>query len=272
MNNKWKASHGNKKPEQPNTVADELCFGKHAVRAFLEEKPERCLVLYVSEGSHKRDELLTEILTTCKKERIPFKFVPRPFLDKTCPGCNHQGVVVKVAPVELSGMEKLEEQASEIQGPLLYLLLDRVQDPHNMGATIRSAEVFGAAGVIFPKWRSAMPTGTVLKTSSGAAGRIPLFSTGSVTDALRRLKRSGIWVFGLDHKAAIRIDGARLPERLALVVGSEGKGLTAPVRKSCDGTVKIPMRGTTGSLNVATAAAIGMYEWLRAVDNQTPGR
>ncbi len=197
--------------------------------------------------------------------------MPRAFLDKECTSAGHQGIAARIAPVDLLRIEDLERGPRETHGPVLYLLLDRIKDPGNFGAAIRSAEIFGASGILFPKWRSALPTGTVLKTSSGAAGRLPLYGINSVSDAISRLKASRIWVFGLDHHAAVRLDGARLPERLALVAGSEEKGLTNPVRKACDETIKIPMRGTTGSLNVATAAAIGMYEWLRTVDNQTRG-
>lgn len=255
------------RPVSPDTEQEELCYGKHAVRALLEDSPGKCLTVYIAEGRHGED--VSRILTTCRKERIPFKSVPRAFLDRQCPGCRHQGVAARVAAVEFLKIEDLENQALATHGPLLYLLLDRVQDPGNMGAIIRTAEVFGAEGVLFPKWRSATPTGTVFKTSSGAAGRIPLFAVNSVTDAIRRLKNSRIWVFGLDHNASLRLDGVPLPDRVAFVVGSEAKGLSAPVRKACDEMVRIPMRGSTGSLNVATAAAIGMYEWLRAVDNTT---
>jgi 23S rRNA (guanosine2251-2'-O)-methyltransferase len=245
----------------------ELCYGKHAVRSLLEASPGKCLAVYIAENRRRED--ISEILAICRREKVPFKAVPKAFLDAECPGSRHQGVAARIAPVQMLGIEDLQRREQDAHDPVLYLLLDRIKDPGNLGAIIRSAEVFGASGILFPKWRSAMPSGTVLKTSSGAAGRLPLYGINSVNDAIRRLKDSRIWVFGLDHRAAVRLDGARLPERLALVAGSEEKGLTNPVRKACDETVKIPMRGTTGSLNVATAAAIGMYEWLCAVDNQT---
>jgi len=247
--------------------SSDLCYGKHAVRSLLEDSPGKCLAVYIVEG--RRGEDISRILATCRREKVPFKRVPKAFLDAECPDSLHQGVAARIAPVNLLRIEDLQRREEDTHGPVLYLLLDRIKDPGNLGAVIRSAEVFGASGILFPKWRSAMPSGTVLKTSSGAAGRLPLYGINSMNDAIRRLKASRIWVFGLDHHAEVRLDGVRLPERLALVAGSEGKGLTNPVRKACDEIVKIPMRGTTGSLNVATAAAIGMYEWLRAVDNQT---
>jgi 23S rRNA (guanosine2251-2'-O)-methyltransferase len=262
-----KAHQDNGNPGIKGKGEKELCYGKHAVTALLEESPRRCLAVYIAEG--RRSEDISGILTTCRREKIPFKSVPRAFLDKECAGRSHQGIAARVAPVQILQIEDLQRVARDDQGPALYVLLDRIKDPGNLGAIIRSAEVFGASGVLFPKWRSAMPTGTVLKTSAGAAERMSLYGINSVTDAIGRLKASRLWVFGLDQKAAVRLDGVRLPERLVLVAGSEGRGLTAPVRKACDETVKIPMRGTTASLNVATATAIGMYEWLRAVDKQT---
>ncbi len=262
----------NRYPEHETAPAkgnewDDLCYGKHAVRSLLEDSPGKCLAVYIAEGRRRED--ISGILATCRREKVPFKTVPKSFLDTECPGSRHQGVAARIAPVEMLRIEDLQRREQDTHDPVLYLLLDRIKDPGNLGAVIRSAEVFGASGVLFPKWRSAMPSGRVLKASSGAAARLPLYGINSVNDAIRRLKASRIWVFGLDQHAAVRLDGAMLPERLALVVGSEGKGLTNLVRKACDETVKIPMRGTTGSLNVGTAAAIGMYEWLCAVDKQT---
>ena len=132
-----------------------------------------------------------------------------------------------------------------------------------MGAIIRSAEVAGADGVIFPDRRSASINGTVLKVSAGAALRLPLISVVNLSRTIDRVKEMGYWSIGLHQEGEHSIWDNAMPSRLALVLGSEGKGLTRLVRERCDELRSIPMKGTTGSLNVSVAAAIGIFEWLR---------
>jgi len=148
-------------------------------------------------------------------------------------------------------------------GPLLVVVLDHVQDPHNLGAVARTAEACGAKGVLFPKRRGALPGGTVVKVSAGAALRLPMVGVNNVVQTVKELQESGFWTIGLDNRMGRSLWSEPMPERTALVVGAEGEGLSRLVSDTCDEIVRIPLTGETGSLNASVACAVGMFEWAR---------
>ena len=236
---------------------DNLCWGRNSVLSMLETIPEACRKVYMATGSQRsfRDDLLA----LAGPSAIEVVEAGGSYLDELTGGEKHQGVVAEVDMPRSLDLSELPDR----EGPSLILAMDHLKDPHNFGAMIRSAEVAGAEGVIFPGRRSVGITGTVLKTSAGAAFRLPLFEVVNLVRSLEDLKKKGYWVVGLDHEAEMDIWESPLPDRLVLVVGSEGEGLSRLTSERCDDLRRIPMTGKTGSLNASVASALGMFEWQR---------
>lgn len=242
----------------------DYCWGRHPVLSLLEEAPGQCLRLFIQKPA--RGEAVRKIRELAGIRKIPVQTVDSEHLERLCPGENHQGVVAQVSPVVLADISQLEDILPPAPEPALLIMLDHLKDPHNLGAIIRTAEVAGASGVLFPSRRGALPTGTVLKVSAGAALRIPLFAITNVERTLREITSDfSFWSVGLDHKAERTIWQNPLPERCILVVGEEAEGLSPLVRSRCDEVRRIPMKGKTGSLNASVAASVGMFEWFRHI-------
>lgn len=254
--------------EHPADTKDEekdLCFGRNSVRAALTSSPEHCTKVLLSESLTGREK--NELLAFCRDAGIQWQLVKPSLLDNLCPGVRHQGVAVRMSPVRIRDFDEFADDLSRVKGAAMLLLLDHIQDPQNLGAVSRSAEVFGASSLIIPKRRSALPTSVVMRTSAGAIARLPVVGVVNIARTLLALKKMDYWIAGLHHEASDMLGVRSMPERVVLVVGSEDKGLSRLTAKSCDFLLRIPMHGETGSLNAATAAAIGMYEWRRVVDN-----
>ena len=159
---------------------------------------------------------------------------------------------------------KTQNFEQDKNSPALLVILDHIEDPHNLGAIIRSAEAGGAAGVIFAKKRSAAPNDTVIKTSAGASLRLPLIQVSNIINTIERLKELNFWIVGLSEKSETSIWSKDLPERCVLVVGAEGSGISRLVIEHCDILAKIPIKNDgVGSLNASVAAALGIFEWSR---------
>ncbi|MBQ4431237.1 MAG: 23S rRNA (guanosine(2251)-2'-O)-methyltransferase RlmB, partial [Synergistaceae bacterium] len=161
---------------------------------------------------------------------------------------------------------ELEAFLKSLEGvsPALIVVLDHIEDPHNLGAVVRSAEAGGASCVIYAKRRAAVPNDTVIKTSAGASLRLPLIPVSNITRTIERLKESNFWAVGLDGKADSSLWDEALPERCALVIGTEGEGLSRLVSQTCDMMKRIPISaGGVSSLNASVAAALGVFEWTR---------
>lgn len=252
---------------QPDEQGEErdLCFGRNSVRSALTSSPELCAKVLISELLAGRDR--SEILLLCREAGIPWQMVKPAFLDNLFPGGRHQGVAVRMSAVRIHDFDEFSSVLSDKKGPVLLLLLDHIQDPQNLGAIARSAEVFGASALIIPKRRSALPTSIVMRTSAGAVARVAIVGVVNIARTIAALKEMEYWIVGLHHEAIDTLGAVDLPERTVLVIGSEDKGLSRLTAKSCDFLLRIPMRGETGSLNAATAAGVGMYEWRRVVDN-----
>ncbi len=240
--------------------ADDLCWGRNPVLTLLQNRPELCRKVFLLTGA--RDDFRDSVAQVCADRNIPIEASERADLDRLTGGAVHQGVAVRMLPIPPADLDSVTD-ALDPQAPALIVLMDHCQDPHNLGAVIRTAEIAGAACVVCQNDRSATVNGTVVKTSAGAAFRLPVAQVVNVNRELERLKEKGFWVVGLDHRTDETVWSSPLPERLVLVVGSEGDGIAPLVAKNCDKLVRIPMAGRTGNLNASVAAALGMFEWLR---------
>lgn len=205
---------------------------------------------------------LQEIIGLAKDKGIELRRVDDKQLSKYADGVVHQGVVALAAPVKFADLGEVLQNWSSDKAPLL-ILLDGIEDPHNMGAIIRTAECCGATAVLIPKRHTAPINATVAKTSAGALESIPLVQVGNVAQTIEELKKQGFWVFGAHMEGQQTLYQADLTSPLVLVIGNEGKGLSRLTKERCDFLVTIPMYGRINSLNASVAAAILMYEAVR---------
>ncbi|MDX1785997.1 23S rRNA (guanosine(2251)-2'-O)-methyltransferase RlmB [Roseovarius sp. ZX-A-9] len=230
-------------------------FGLHAVRDALANPAREKLRLVVTLNAQaKLEEAIAAAGMT------PEISDPRKFAAPIDPQSVHQGAALEVKPLNWGDLETL--CLGDGQRPPRVVLLDRVTDPHNVGAILRSAEVFGACAVIAPRHHSAPETGALAKTASGALERQPYLQVRNLSDAIRQLQGMGYLVLGLDGEAEVTIETALegLRDRpVALVLGAEGPGLRQKTRETCDKLVKIDFSGGFGSLNVSNAAAVALY-------------
>ncbi|HTM48036.1 MAG TPA: 23S rRNA (guanosine(2251)-2'-O)-methyltransferase RlmB [Bryobacteraceae bacterium] len=208
---------------------------------------------------------LQEIIDLARRGSIPLRFEPRPALDRLAGTAAHQGVVALGAA---HGYRSLDEVAGEAR---LLVFLDGVEDPHNLGAVIRTANAAGAGAVVIPERRAAGLTDVVAKAAAGALEHLPVVRTGNLNRALDEVKRAGFAVYGVDERGTDDYDQVAFAEPAALVLGGEGKGLHEMVRKRCDTLVRIPLAGQIPSLNVSVAAGIVLFEWKRRRQNSTRG-
>jgi len=205
---------------------------------------------------------LQEIIGLAKDKGIELRRVDDKQLSKYADGVVHQGVVALAAPVKFADLGEVLQNWSSDKAPLL-ILLDGIEDPHNMGAIIRTAECCGATSVLIPKRHTAPINATVAKTSAGALESIPLVQVGNVAQTIEELKKQGFWVLGAHMEGQQTLYQADLTSPLVLVIGNEGKGLSRLTKERCDFLVTIPMYGRINSLNASVAAAILMYEAVR---------
>jgi 23S rRNA (guanosine2251-2'-O)-methyltransferase len=200
---------------------------------------------------------LQEIIDLARRASIPVRFELRGALDRLAGSQAHQGVVALGAAAKYAALEDISPAAR------LVVVLDGVEDPHNLGAIVRTAHAAGAGAVIVPERRAAGLTDVVAKAAAGALAYLPLVRVTNVNRALEKLKERGCWIYGLDERARDDYDRVEYQEPAALVLGGEGKGLHEQVRKHCDVLVRIPMAGAIASLNVSVAAGVALFEWRR---------
>ena len=203
------------------------------------------------------------IVAKAKDKHIPIKEVDRKKLDYMCGNSAHQGIIAVAAVKDYSSVEDIFALAQSRNEQPFIIVLDEIEDPHNLGAIIRSAECAGAHGVIIPKRRSAGLTAIVDKASAGAAEHMLIARVSNIPAALNELKSRGVWIYGTAADGSSPLWETDLSGSLALVIGSEGDGMGRLVRESCDFIISLPMKGEVGSLNASNAAAIVMYEVLR---------
>jgi 23S rRNA (guanosine2251-2'-O)-methyltransferase len=202
---------------------------------------------------------VAELRKVARGRGVPVDDVPRIELDRALGTTSHQGVAAQLPELEHAPLEAARDRARQRGERLLLVLLDHVQDPRNYGAIIRSAEAFGAHGVVTEARRSAPLSGVVAKTAAGAASLLPLVQVTNLPTTIRELKEDGVWVYGADAEGGARPDQVDWDRDAALVVGSEGRGLRRLVRELCDDLVRIPTVGRTPSLNASVAAGVLLY-------------
>jgi 23S rRNA (guanosine2251-2'-O)-methyltransferase len=251
-----------------------VIYGRNAVTEAIKSGGgvEKLLLQKNVEGEGKR------IFALAKKARIPVQAVPKFVLDKETGGAAHQGVAAVVTDYVYSDLEDILGEARARGERPFVVVLDGIEDPHNLGAIIRSAEGAGVHGVVIPRQRAASVNGTVMKTSAGAAAYMKVAKVGGVKAALDELKEKGLWIYGLDMAGA-SYRGQDFDGGVCLVIGAEGSGLSRIVREACDFLVSVPMRGRMGSLNASAAAAVVLFEIagrggdsrLRGNDNSDDG-
>jgi 23S rRNA (guanosine2251-2'-O)-methyltransferase len=200
---------------------------------------------------------LQEIIELARRAAIPVRFEPRDALERLAGSSSHQGVVALGAASKYADLDDLAAQKG------LLVVLDGVEDPHNLGAIIRTAHAAGAAAVVVPERRAAGLTEVVAKSAAGALEYLPVARAGNINRALESLKQRGYWIYGLDERGDQDYDRVSYSAPTALVFGGEGKGLHDLVRRHCDALVRIPMAGKIPSLNVSVAAGIVLFDWKR---------
>lgn len=216
--------------------------------------------IFIAEGSQRGQ--MQQLIKQANEKKIIVQFVPKKKLDQLYEG-NHQGVVAQVAAYAYYELDDLFALAEKKQEAPFFLLLDEIEDPHNLGSIIRTADAAGVHGVIIPKRRAVGLTTTVAKASTGAIEHVPVVRVTNMARTIDELKDRGVWIAGTDAKGSSdfrTLDGT-MP--LGLVIGSEGKGIGRLIREKCDFLIHLPMVGHVTSLNASVAAAILMYEVLR---------
>ncbi len=233
--------------------------GFHAVTSRLRQKPDTVRAIYVD--AERNDARAKDLRELARRVNVRVLMVDAKRLEGMAGGIPHQGVVAEAEPVDMPKF--IEDVLEAIDEPPLLLILDGVQDPHNLGACLRVADGAGAHAVIAPKDRSVGLTTAAIKVASGAAESVPYIVVTNLARAMRDLKDKGVWLVGADDSAAQSIFNAKLDGPMGLALGAEGEGLRRLTKESCDLLVSIPMMGAVESLNVSVAAGVCLYETRR---------
>ena len=206
---------------------------------------------------------MSEIAALAKERGIVVQYVERAKIEALAGGHRHQGVLAYVAPVPYAELDDILKAAEEKGEAPFLVLLDELEDPHNLGALLRTADATGVHGILIPKRRSVSLNATVAKTSAGAVEYVPVARIGNIAQTLKKLKEKGFWVAGADMDGEKAYYEADLTGPLVLVVGSEGRGMSRLTKEACDFIVSMPMVGRINSLNASVAGSILMYESMR---------
>jgi len=274
---KRKAEITHKAEETEGDKTDNLIFGIHPVREALESgaKIEKIYIRRDSHADKRRyarikgtdvstdSETLFSIADYADARGIPIQNVPTEKLDKLTHRANHQGIVAVVAPIEYVTVDAILEKIQQNDRPALIVVMDSVTDVRNFGAIARSAECAGADAIIMSSKNSAPVNGEAIRSSSGALTRIPVCRVGSLRNTLKTLQVNGIQLVAATEKSQILIYEADLSGSVAIIMGSEGRGISSEVLKLCDLKLAIPILGVVESLNVSAAAAVMLYEVVR---------
>jgi 23S rRNA (guanosine2251-2'-O)-methyltransferase len=241
----------------------DIIYGIHAVEAAIRKQPENVLQVFVQQG--RNDNRIKSLLSIAKNSGISVQDISGDKLKEKCPKARHQGIVAEIRHSQSSELS-LDDLFDKEQ--LLLLVLDEVQDPHNIGACLRTADATGVDAVIVSKNRSPALTPVIRNVASGAAETVPYIMVTNLARALDTLKQNNVWLIGTSGDADqtiydSRINQTRVNQRLALVMGSEGKGMRRLTREACDELVSIPMQGSVESLNISVATAVCLYEIRR---------
>lgn len=249
------------KPKQRVKKPDKnLVYGRRAVQELLESN---CEIIEVHLASTDvGSEPIRTIVRLAEAKSIKINRIDKYKLDSITADGNHQGIAAYFRQDNILSVERIIKSNNGEKNVML-LLLDGVQDPHNFGAIIRSAEVLGAGGVVFRQRRAVGVTPAAIKSSAGAGLRIPLAVTENINQTIKLLKQHGYWIYGLDAGGDGDLYETDLAGKVGLVLGSEGDGISQLTKKRCDGLIRIPQVGKIGSLNVSVSAGIAISYWLR---------
>ncbi len=231
-----------------------LTLGIHPVREALRAHRALDKVLIAKGSAGPR---VQEIVDLCRTQSVPVRFEPRELLDRTSKGVSHQGVIA------FGAVHDYVELDSVVANAKLVVVLDGVEDPHNLGAIVRTAHAAGADVVVTPERRAAPLTETVDRAAAGALEYLPIARVTNISQTLEKLKQAGFWIYGLDERGTEAYDRVEFTVPTVIVLGGEGKGLHQGVQKHCDVLVSIPMAGAVSSLNVSVAAGVVLFEWRR---------
>lgn len=250
------------KPARPKKAElnEDILLGRNAVREAIKSGRSINRIL-IAEGSHGGS--ISEIINLAKERHLVLQNISTDKLDMLCGGQRHQGVAAYAAPVDYVELDDILNLAKDRGEDPFLILLDELEDPHNLGAILRTADAVGAHGILIPKHRSCPLSSVVAKTSAGAVEYVPVARIGNVSQTLENLKKQGLWVAGADMDGTENYYEANLTGPIVLVIGSEGHGVSRLTKEACDFIVKIPMRGKVNSLNASNAAAILAYEILK---------
>ncbi|EST89318.1 23S rRNA (guanosine(2251)-2'-O)-methyltransferase RlmB [Vagococcus lutrae] len=256
VKNKKRMSRNDRVETKENEQTTDFVMGFYGVLEALKEKRGNKVFIQEDVTGRRFDE----VKQMATKMKVPVQWVPKSKLDKLTDHGVHQGVVLGVTPYEYLSLEELIEQTKKTEP--FYLILDGIEDPHNFGSILRTADATGVDGVIIPKHRAVGITSIVSKTSTGAVEHIPVARVTNLSQAISTLKEQGFWVFGTDMEGTDyrhwQVQGS-----IALVIGNEGKGISPGLKKELDEVLTIPMTGHVQSLNASVAAGIMMYEVYR---------
>ena len=241
-------------------------YGMHAVRWLLKEHPERVRRLWLQ--SSRDDARTAEIAELARAAGISIQRVDARKLDDWTEGASHQGILAESEPSRSWSEDDLYAHLEALAGPALLLLLDGVQDPHNLGACLRTADACGAHGLIIPRDRAVGLTSVARKVAAGAAETVPVVAVVNLARTMRALKERNIWLIGADVHADREVFQADLKGSVGLVLGGEGEGMRRLTRESCDVIVRLPLLGAVESLNVSVAAGMLLYEAVRQRRNR----
>ena len=245
-------------------MADFL-YGINPVREAFQGSGRTPLELLVVTG--ERNDRLDELISLARQRQLKVSFFERRELDRLAGHTHHQGTLLKLTPFNYTDLASLLQEWRSRGQSAFFLLLDGITDPHNLGAILRSAEVAGCHGVIVAKDRSCPVTSVVEKTAAGALSHLSLCQVTNLSRTIDEFKKAGIWCYGLSGEDEAKdLFQTDLTGNIALVVGSEGRGLRPNIRKHCDGLLAIPMAGQVDSLNASVAAGIALFEVVRQND------
>lgn len=246
--------------DKEKNIMEDIVIGRNAVIEVL--NGDRTVeTLYISNS--KLEGSINKIINIAKDKKILIKEVDRRKLDSMCGGEVHQGVIAKVSPYKYSEVSEILDFANEKGEAPFIVILDEVEDPHNLGSIVRTAELFGVHGIIIPKRRSASVTSTVYKSSVGAIEHVKIAKVTNLNSVIDNLKEKGIWVYGADIRATEYSYQVDFCGPCALIIGNEGRGISKLTVQKCDKLIKIPMVGKINSLNASVAGGIMMYEVLK---------
>lgn len=241
--------------EKDESLEDNFVFGHHAAVEALQQG--RGNKLFLQEDAH--GEKIDELKIIARDQAVPVKWVPKQKLDTLSDRGVHQGVVLAITPYEYLSLEQLLDQAKAKKENPFFLILDSLEDPHNFGSILRTADASGVDGVIIPKHRAVGITPIVTKTSTGAVEYVPVARVTNLIQAAQQLKEAGFWIFGTDMSGT-NFQNWNAKGSIALVIGNEGRGMSQGLKKEMDELLTIPMVGHVQSLNASVAAGLLMYQ------------